>query len=170
MSICTGLICLNQQLLSNFLLRFDSSIQLDSVDSKILEILSRDSSISFVEMGRMLRITDGTVRNRIRQLRKAGVIRKFTISVDGRVVGNNIVAFVAINTVPGRASEVAKRLSSLDEVAEVYEIHTYGDLLVKVRAKNPETLANILSTRIKTVGGVIGTQVIMPLNVWKDST
>jgi DNA-binding Lrp family transcriptional regulator len=69
----------------------------------------------------------------------------------------------------GRLNEVAKKLAALDAVAEVHETHTYGDLLLKVRAKSPSDLADIIANKVKTIPGVAGTQVIAVLNVWKDS-
>lgn len=74
-----------------------------------------------------------------------------------------------LNAVNGRLNEVAKKLSSMDAVVEVHETHTYGDLLLKVRAKSPSDLASVISNNIKGVPGVAGTRVLSVLNVWKDS-
>ena len=82
--------------------------------------------------------------------------------------GRNIIAFILLNTVPGRLVEVAKKLSALESVNEVYETHTYGDLLLKIKAKSTSDLADMLSSKIKGINGVVGTQVITVLNAWKE--
>jgi len=90
------------------------------------------------------------------------------VSVDSAATGQAIVAFVLLNAAPGRLVDVAKKLSALEAVSEVYETHTYGDLLLKVRAKSTSDLADIMASRIKAVSGVVGTQVITVLNAWKE--
>ncbi len=138
------------------------------MDLRLLNLLQKDSSVPLVRMASSLRVTEGTVRNRIKRLRRTGVIRKFTISVDSTAIGQNVVAFILLNAAPGRLADVAKRLSTIDAISEVYETHTYSDMLLKVRAKNSSDLADIIANRIKTVGGVVGTQVITVLNAWKE--
>lgn len=142
---------------------------LDALDLRLVEMLQKDSSVPFVAIAEKLDVTEGTVRNRIRRLCKIGVIRRFTVSVNSLMMGQSVVAFVLLNAAPGRLNDVARKLSSLDAIAEVHETHTYGDLLVKVRAKSPSELADIISSDIKGVSGVVGTQVMSVLNVWKDS-
>jgi len=143
-------------------------LKIDELDLQLLNLLQRDSSTPLVKIAGSLRVTEGTVRNRIARLRRTGVIKKFTVSVDSAATGQSVVAFVLLNSAPGRLADVAKRLSALDVVAEVYETHTYGDLLLKVRAKSASDLADIMANRIKSVGGVVGTQVITVLNAWKE--
>lgn len=141
---------------------------IDETDIRLIEILKKDSSTPAVKIAGILRVTEGTVRNRIARLRRFGVIRRFTVSVDANALGQVTTAFVLLNAVPGRLNDVAKKLASIDAVSEVHETHTYGDLFLKVRAKSPADLADIVSSRIKAVPGVAGTQVITVLNVWKD--
>ena len=142
---------------------------LDELDLRLIEILQRDSSTPSVKIAEILKVTEGTVRNRVRTLRRLGIIRKFTVAVDPMALGKTNVAFILLNPFPGRLQEVAKRLVTIDAIDEVHETHTYGDLLLKVRAKSPSELADIIASRIKTVPGVAGTQVISVLNVWKDT-
>jgi Lrp/AsnC family transcriptional regulator for asnA, asnC and gidA len=142
--------------------------KIDELDVRLVEILQKDSSTPAVKIAGMLKVTEGTVRNRINRLRRQGVIRRFTVSIDPMALGQGAIAFVLLNAAPGRTAEVAKRLALIDVVAEVHETHTYGDLLLKVRAKSPSDLADIIASRIKAVPGIAGTQVITVLNAWKD--
>lgn len=142
---------------------------IDELDVRLLAVLQKDSSAPAVKIAEMLKVTEGTVRNRVNKLRRLGVIRRFTVSVDPMALGQGVIAFVLLNAAPGRVAEVARRLAALDAVAEVHETHTYGDLLLKVRAKSPSDLADVVASRIKAVHGVAGTQVITVLNAWKDS-
>lgn len=143
-------------------------MKIDELDLRLLSILQRDSSMPLVKITGSLHVTEGTVRNRIARLRRTGVIKKFTVSVDSAATGQAVVAFVLLNAAPGRLADVAKKLSALDSVSEVYETHTYGDLLLKVRAGSTSELADIMASKVKAVSGVVGTQVITVLNAWKE--
>lgn len=144
--------------------------KLDNLDTRIVNMLMHDSAMPAVRIARSLDVTEGTVRNRIRRLIRLGVIKRFTISIEAKALGITIVGFVLLNTAPGRLEEISRKISVLDSVQEIYEIHTYGDLLIKIRCRNLRELADIVANKIKTISGVIGTQVITVMNVWKESS
>lgn len=169
--MCHHIFCLRQnykEQLDNACLVRPADV-IDDLDIKLIELLQKDSSTPAVKIAEMLKVTEGTVRNRVRNLRRLGVIRRFTISINPMALKQGTIAFILLNAAPGRVAEVARRLSLLEALAEVHETHTYGDLLLKVRAKTPSDLADIIATRIKTLPGVAGTQVITVLNAWKDA-
>jgi Lrp/AsnC family transcriptional regulator for asnA, asnC and gidA len=85
-----------------------------------------------------------------------------------RPFGLGAIAFVIVNVNPGHVQHLAQELAKVTYIIEVYEVHTYGDLLLKVRAASFGDIANILANDIKTIEGVIISRVISVLNVWKD--
>ena len=97
--------------------------QLDDVNLKILDILSRDSSTPFVEIAKQIGISDATVHIRVWRLTGAGIISKFTISVNNNLLGYDHLAFMGINVEPGSAEEVTVNLTNIDEVLEIHEMH-----------------------------------------------
>ena len=48
------------------------------------------------------------------------MITGFTVSLDSVATGQAVAAFVLLNAAPGRLTKVAKKLSALDPVSEVY--------------------------------------------------
>ena len=94
---------------------------IDEKDIKILEILKDNSSLSTYKISKKTLIPVTTVNNRIKKLKKEGVIRKFTIDVDRTKLGFNLSAYILINL-------------SLKELKE--ESMTVRDL-VKAIKKNP---------------------------------
>jgi Lrp/AsnC family transcriptional regulator, regulator for asnA, asnC and gidA len=54
---------------------------------KIIDVLSKDSSVPFVEIAKQIGISDATVHLRVRRLRDEGIISKFTLSVDNDLLG-----------------------------------------------------------------------------------
>ena len=83
-------------------------------------------------------------------------------------LGLGTAAFIAITAMPQLMPHVAATLSNLENVLGVYETHTYGDLLLMVRTASPLELSDFITSRIKTIEGVTGSQVVPVLKVWKD--
>ena len=99
-------------------MQLDSDL-LDNINLKIIDFLSKDSSTPFVEIAKQIGISDATVHIRVRRLLAAGIINKFTISVDNNRLGYDHLAFMGINVEPGFAEELTDELSKVDEVLEI---------------------------------------------------
>lgn len=141
---------------------------LDELDRSILSTLHDDCLVPFVKIARALQVNEGTIRHRVKRLVKSGVIKRFTIKVDPVMLGLGTLVLVIVTVSPGNVKHVAQELARIPNVLEVLEVHTYGDLLLKVRGGSMQEIAGILANQIKTIEGVIGTQVISVLNIWKD--
>jgi len=142
--------------------------KLDRVDKSIITLLRENCLTPFVEIARKVGVAEGTVRYRVKRLLGEGVIRGFTAKLDLGKIGLKIVAFALISVLPGQIQSVAAALGRLENVIEIHEIHTYGDLLIKIRAESLDHLGRIMANQIKIVKGVVGSQVISVLNVWKE--
>jgi DNA-binding Lrp family transcriptional regulator len=70
---------------------------LDGVNLQIIDILSKDSSMPFVDIAKRVGISDATVHLKVQKLSAAGIITKFTISVDNNLLGYGHIAFMRIN-------------------------------------------------------------------------
>ena len=81
---------------------------LNDINLRIIDILSKDSSTTFVEIAKQIGISDATVHLRVRRLIAAGILTKFTISVDNNLLGYDHLAFMRINTKPGFADQVTE--------------------------------------------------------------
>ena len=143
---------------------------LDDLDEKILKILSDDCLTPFVRISKKLHVAEGTIRYRVRRLQKKGILHGFRAIIDPVHLGLGTAAFIAVTAMPQLMPHVASALANLENVLGVYETHTYGDLLLMVRTANPSELSDFITSRIKTVKGVTGSQVIPVLKVWKDKT
>ena len=88
---------------------------LDDINLRIIDILSKDSSTTFVEIAKQIGISDATVHLRVRRLIAAGIITKFTISVDNNLLGYDHLVFIRINLKPGFADQVTEELSNIEQ-------------------------------------------------------
>ena len=104
---------------------------MDDIDRVILEELKRNSRISFVELGKKLNMSESAVRRRVKNLQKAGVIRRFTIEVgDGA-----ISAFVLVSVEPSiPTGEVAEEIARIPNVKSIHEVTGVYDIVVTISA------------------------------------
>jgi len=91
-----------------------NNIFLDDVNLSIIDILINDSSTTFIEIAKQIGISDATVHWRVKRLIAAGIITKFTISVDNNLLGYDHLAFVGINIKPGFADKTTEELCTRD--------------------------------------------------------
>ncbi|MDQ3972319.1 MAG: Lrp/AsnC family transcriptional regulator [Thermoproteota archaeon] len=124
-------------------------IILDEISLKIVRILSKDSSLPFVEIAKQIGISDATVHMRIKHLLTAGIIDKFTISTNNNRLSYSHVAFVGVNVEPGRVQEVVNYLSGIEEILEMHEMLSTLDLLLKLRARNLKQMRDIVVNNVR---------------------
>ncbi len=144
---------------------------LDPIDLHILALLQANARVTQVEIARLVGLAPSAVLERVRKLEARGVIRGYLTDIDPRVLDQRLLAFVAVRTTdrPGEA-RVGQALSSVPEVLEVH--HVAGDdcLLLKVRARDPEHLSQILRERLGHVEGVRSTRTTIVLESIKETS
>lgn len=143
---------------------------LDKVDIEILRILQQDSSKPFVDIAEELSVTDGTIHQRVKKLKKSGIIKGFSIVVDHKKMGWDSLAYILITVNPGSLELILKVLVKIHNVLEVYEVHTQGDLLIKLRARSQEEIRNIIVDKIRKIEGVTNTEVLTVYKGWKEDS
>ena len=146
----------------------DNRDLLDDINLKIISILSKDSSLPFVDIAKQIGISDATVHIRVRRLIAAGIIRKFTISVDNNQLGYDHLAFMGINIEPGFADEVNTGLSTIEEVLEIHETHGRCDILLKLRAKDLDEMRDIVVNKIRKLPRILETELMTVLKTRKE--
>ncbi len=141
---------------------------LDHINLRIIDILSKDSSTTFVEISKQIGISDATVHLRVRRLIAAGIITKFTISVNNNLLGYDHLAFFRINTKPGFTDQVTEDLTYIEEVLEIHEMHNRFDLFLKIRAKDLNHMRDIIEHKIRTISNIVETQLMTVLKTKKE--
>jgi Lrp/AsnC family leucine-responsive transcriptional regulator len=143
----------------------------DPVDLRILEILQNNARETQADVARAVGLAPSAVLERIRKLEARGVIQGYSARIDPRALDRSTVAFVAVRSegAPGEDT-VARALADCSEVLEVH--HVAGDdcYLIKVRAKDPEHLGQLLRTRFARIPGVRSTRTTIVLETVKETS
>ena len=132
----------------------------DEIDERILSILKENSRTTYVEIGRTLNLSEGTVRNRIQSLIDSGIIKRFTVEVS-LTVGVRALVMISVNP-QTPTHDVSKVVQKLPGVEKIYEVTGEYDVVIVVTSQNIERL-NATIENIRVVEGVEKTNTIIVL-------
>jgi Lrp/AsnC family leucine-responsive transcriptional regulator len=144
---------------------------IDETDGVILSLLQDDARISNAEIARRVKMAPSAVLERVRGLRKDGVIKEYTARLNPQAVDCGLLAFVAIKTNEKRARwDVGKMISGIPEVLEVHDIAGEDCYLIKLRTKDTESLYQLLKEKFGGNEAIATTKTTIVLRTAKDTT
>jgi Lrp/AsnC family transcriptional regulator for asnA, asnC and gidA len=114
---------------------------IDHLDEHIIEILKKDSRKPFVEIADELKVSEGTIRSRVRKLFEEGVIQSFTIKTSSKNVKAIIEVKIDVNV---NTSEVANQIAKFDGVSEVFEVTGEEDIVAIIDVTSSPQLNDII--------------------------
>lgn len=114
---------------------------MDSLDSRILDLLREDGRASYHELGQKIGLSASAVKRRVDRMTEDGVIRGFTVLTDPEAVGHGTEAYVELfcRGIVG-PSELRRILTGIPEVIEATTVTGQADALVTLRAKDTRHL------------------------------
>ncbi|MBN1156491.1 Lrp/AsnC family transcriptional regulator [Candidatus Woesearchaeota archaeon] len=125
---------------------------MDNIDSTIIGMLSNDSRTPFLKIASQLKVSEGTIRKRVKKLLKAGTIRRFTIETSQQRFG-----IVGIETeTKVETKRIVQKIQSFG-VPEIYEVTGKFDIICMVPALEMIMVNEILE-KIRTTPGVMHTE------------
>lgn len=144
-----------------------TGVALDEVSKAIIEQLQQDGRRSYASIGKVVGLSEAAVRQRVQRLVESGVMQVVAVT-DPLQLGFARQAMVGV-TVSGPLEGVADALAALDEVD--YVVITAGryDLLVEVVCETDEHLLDLISSKIRSLEGVVSTETFMYLKLRKQT-
>ncbi len=139
---------------------------MDELDNKLISMLQRDGRASNAHLARLVGVSEGTVRRRLKRLIQEGIIQVVAV-VDPQRVGQKTEALVGIQADPNKIEDVAAHLAGLEEIQWVSATTGAYDVFVWVAVASAEELRNFLRQRVGTVAGVRRTETFVSLTVRK---
>lgn len=144
-----------------------SGQSLDRLDRKILSALSEDATQSYADLGKQVGLSAPAVHERVKRLKRTGVIRKIAALIEPNAVGKGLLAYVHVDTSGwGKSPE----LMAISEHPEVEEIHSVaGDtcMLLKVRTRDTRALEGLLA-KLYAMPGVVATRSYVVLSTYLE--
>jgi Lrp/AsnC family transcriptional regulator for asnA, asnC and gidA len=139
-------------------------IKIDSIDRRILRLLSEKGRISFLEVARECGMSGAAIHQRVAKLEKHGIIAGYSVKLSPENLGYSTCAYVGVFL--EKAIMYHSVVSELEKISEIIECHyTTGNyaIFLKVYCKNNQHLMEVLNGRIQTIPGVSSTETFISL-------
>ena len=133
--------------------------RIDRLDKKILQLISQDARIPFLEVARECNVSGAAIHQRIQKLRNIGVIKGSEFVVDTYKIGYQTCAYIGItlNNVKVFAS-VVEELKKIPEVVECHYTTGKYAMFIKIYAKDNKHLLHIILEKISAIQGAVHTE------------
>ena len=114
---------------------------MDTIDKKILEILSKNANSTATDISSTVNLSVPAVNKRIMKLQNDGTIKNFTVITDGDKVDKPVIAFISIVMQYGDGvTNFLKYVNSEPDILECYAVTGEYDYIIKICAKDIKSL------------------------------
>ena len=141
-------------------------VNLDDVSKTIIELLQQDGRKSYASIATEVGLSEAAVRQRVQRLLDADVMQIVAVT-DPLQVGFQRQAMIGLR-VTGDMTTVADALSDMDEVSYVVTTAGSFDVLAEVVCEDDDHLLELLTSRIRTLEGVLATETFVYLKLNKQ--
>ena len=141
-----------------------SKSQLDEIDLKILDIISKNARMPFKDVAAECGISRAAVHQRVNRMSEMEVITGSGYHIDPKKVDFHTCTYIGIFLDKGGMYEdVAHKLKEIPEVVECHYTTGQYAIFAKVYARTNEHLKEILNERIQKIQGVSSTETFISL-------
>lgn len=130
----------------------------DEVDRRIIDLLREDARMSVNDLAAQANVSRANAYQRLARLRESGAIRRFTVDVDHRQLGDSITALVFVDIDQHAWREMGARLVELPGVDYVGFTTGTMDIVLIVRAPDMQHLRDVVLERLQSFPEVRSTQ------------
>ncbi|MFN3585507.1 Lrp/AsnC family transcriptional regulator [Phenylobacterium sp.] len=130
---------------------------MDDLDRRLVALLRADSRTPAAALAKTLRVSRGTVQNRIDRLLARGVIQGFTIRTKPEIEASRVRAIMCIAVEGERAGAVVKALRGFPEVDKVFTTNGRWDLVAELDVENLSEFSRTLD-EVRQIEGIASTE------------
>ena len=144
------------------------SRQMDATDLHIMRCLKENARMSASEISSRVSMSVSAVIERIKKMEQSGIIKQYTIVVDHKKTGNDVIAFVTISLEhPSYHDKFIDAINKNNQVNECHYMTGDLDFILKIITTSIDMLAEQLN-EIKSIVGVSLTRTMVVLSTPKD--
>ncbi len=141
-------------------------------DSKLLELLERDCSLTEEQLAAAAGMTPEEVRSAVARYEKDHVILGYKAIIDwDRVREENVTAMIQVTVVPQTLDgfdRIAERIYQYDEVESLYLMSGSFDMTVVISGRTLREISRFVGERLAPIQGVTGTATHFILRKYKE--
>ena len=139
---------------------------MDDTDRQLLSLLRDDARASVASLAKVLRVSRGTVQNRLIRLESEGTITGYTVRLKPQAEGHRIRAFMTVAVEGNRSAAVLSALRGDPAVSALHSTNGRWDMVVELQADSLEAFDRVLS-RVRLLDGIANTETSLLLSTVK---
>ena len=140
----------------------------NNLNREIVKLLQNDGRRPYKEMATALGVSEGTVRNRVKSMQKAGALRIVAL-VDPTEVRYQTDAIVGVKVASNHSvDQVAKRLGKSPDVVYILWVTGRYDLLVEIVTNHLHKFHEFLESEIHLQPDIASSEVMSGLKNFKN--
>jgi DNA-binding Lrp family transcriptional regulator len=148
-------------------LETDLTEKIDDLDIRILNVLQEDCRLSFNKIARKLGISVGTAFNRVKNLEKTGVLKRYTAILDSVKLGYSLTAIIMVQAEGTYLTDIENEIAKTANVVAVYDITGDYDATVIAKFKDRAGL-NAFIKNLLAIPHIRRTVTNVALNIIKE--
>ena len=130
---------------------------MDDIDRQLVALLRSDARRPIATLAKALKVSRGTVQNRMRKLEADGTIAGYTVRLKPRAEGHRIRALMTVVVDGNHIEQVLKALTGDPAVEALHTTNGRWDIVAELRADTLEAFDAVLG-RIRLIEGIANTE------------
>ncbi len=130
---------------------------MDATDQALIALLRQNARLNVADLAHKLKVSRGTVTNRIKKLEDEQVIVGYTVRLKPESEPDRIRAWMGVTVEGNRTREVIASLLGEPGVAALHDTNGRWDLLAELEVRSMGELSQVLE-RVRLIAGIRGTE------------
>ncbi len=128
-------------------------LQIDKLDTKILQMLVDNGRKPFLEIARECGVSGAAIHQRIAKLQATNILEGSRALIKPTTLGYDTCAFVGVFLKdPEKFGDIIEKLKTVPEVVECHYTTGQYDMLVKIYARDNEHLLHLIHDKLQPMG------------------
>jgi Lrp/AsnC family transcriptional regulator for asnA, asnC and gidA len=139
-------------------------LNIDKLDLQIIQALMENAEISYMELGKKLYVSGGTIHVRIKKLEEQKIVQGKKLIVDLKTLGYDVIAFIGVYLEKSSLYDsVAKELKKIPEIVRLnYTTGNYS-MFAEIACKDIQQLRIVLHDKLQNIVGIERTETFISL-------
>jgi Lrp/AsnC family transcriptional regulator for asnA, asnC and gidA len=140
----------------------------DDLNREIIKMLQVDGRRSYKNIAKVLKVSEGTIRNRIQSMKEVGALRIVAVA-DPTAIRYKADAMIGLKVAPGYTiEEVSERLGKSADVVYILWVSGRYDLLIEIVTNDRGNFLEFLETQIHSQPDIASSETMSGLKNFKN--
>ena len=141
-------------------------MNLDKLDQEIIVNLQKDGRGSYIDLAKMLEVTEGTIRNRVRRLVGQGIIN-ITAIPELDKLGYGFMGIVGMQVRLADIRTVGDQLAQNPNVCFLANVTGRYEFLAIILTRSSREFADFMENVVSAISSIARTETFVTLNIYK---